>query len=101
MADDLGNGNKAWEMLVKSVDRLDKTTTSLDVSVTGLRGELAEARRVAAVQEVMIGGLPCNEHTDTLRELRDAVQDKLSLRALLTQILPALVVGAAAGSRFL
>lgn len=99
--DDLSNGNKAWEMLVKSVDRLDKTTTSLDVSVTGLRGELAEARRVAAVQEVMIKRLPCNEHTDTLRELRDAVQNKLSLRALLTQILPALVVGAAAGSRFL
>lgn len=108
MADELGNGNKAWGLLVGAIERLDKTTGRLDASVTELRGDLSEARRVAGIQGEAMKHLPCAEHRVQLSELRtgqselrDAVKNKLGWRALLTAALPGLVAGAALGAKWL
>lgn len=102
MADDvIGNGNKAWELLMGKIDGVHQEVreTRVDISKLGDRVTRVEFR---------LDGLPCDGRGKKIDELADAVgtlksvqTTALSKRQLAVALLGAAIAGAGVAAKFL
>lgn len=90
----VNNGDKAWELLVAQVARIERLAQSTDQRLGGI--------------EAKVSNLACGPHGETIRANAEAVKEiqrtldnRLNWKSVLVAVIGALTAGAMAGSRFL
>lgn len=94
MQDGTGNGKFAQELIMEALRDI-----KADVSETRKCAE-GTAAHVAVLQQ-QVNALQCKTHGAEIAEIRDAVKTRLSWRAMIVAVIPAILAGVLAGARLL